>query len=432
MKPRNKYQQMVLEYSRHLPPLSDYQYRQAVDTVAPHTAKLNAKGQYVCMDCGHTWYGDRAERTVCPGCGRKFEVQTDRKKSYSESYYIQVVTVFRGFQVFRMFMFRATFRKGSAAEYTVREAFQRWTKPGSKDVIVGRSRCYPGFYCDLWNFSSKMEIRSENVGHGIGPYAVVGIPRVLPEYVRNGFRGDFHRCSPYDVLNRLVTDNRFETMWKVGRYDLASHYLFHDHGIDRVWPSLKVAMRHHYIQSDIGLWEDVVRILDELGKDIRNPALICPPDLCKAHAQWLKKLQTQRQREKTRRDIIEAAEYEAQYSKEKKNFLDLEFSDREITVRPLLNVMEFVTEGELMHHCVFANKYYQKASSLILHALVEEVSVATIEFDLRELRIVQCRAKFNQKPELDERIRRLIDSNKDEIAGRKYGRRNRRNHRKAA
>lgn len=106
---------------------------------------------------------------------------------------------------------------------------------------------------------------------------------------------------------------------------------------------------------------------------------------------------------------------EAKYKEAKSRFLDLEFVDKEIVVKPLQSVREFVDEGEYMHHCVFTNKYYSKANVLVLHALVGGISIATIEFSLDNFSVLQCRGKYNKTPENYDRIMSLIQTNSSKI-----------------
>ena len=162
--------------------------------------------------------------------------------------------------------------------------------------------------------------------------------------------------------------------------------------------------------------------LDYCGKDLRNPKFICPNNLKEAHDFWIAKKRAKideenRRRERERRMTPEqryqanSKHDEAQYKQAKSKFLNLEFVDQEIVVKPLQSVREFLDEGEYMHHCVFTNKYYSKNNVLILHALVEGVSIATIEFSLENFSIVQCRGKYNKTPMSYERITSLVNSN---------------------
>lgn len=433
MKPKNKFQKTIMENVSLLPSLSDSQRREAIRKVAPHIAKLNAKGEYTCMDCGHSWKGEKSKSTVCPHCSAKLEVETDRKQKQRFSDYFMVVTTCKGFQVLRMFLMETYLHKGKPANRWIGEAFQRWVAPDGKEVIVSRTRNFLSRYYDSWNWGSDLEIRNEHyLAHNVCPYKIIGHTSIIPELSRNGLKGGFHRCNPHSLVRLLLTDNRIETLWKVGQFDLVRYFSKSSYQFDWSWPLMKIAMRHHYIVKDANLWCDMLASLSYLGKDTRNPQLICPANLRQSHDYWQKKADAKRERERLRQEqerlmneeqqylsnLKRVAKDERRYHKAKAKFLDLLFRDKELTIKPLTTVREFLEEGKAMRHCVFSNKYYSKDESLILHALVGGASVATIEINLENLQVVQCRGVHNSVPPLQKRIMSLIEANKMKIAQR--------------
>lgn len=426
MKPRNKLQRKVLKLSQSLSPLSAHQHKEAIRKVGLHIAKYSPKRGYECLDCGHTWTGAEAKKVVCPHCSAKLEVDKTRKRNFCDKAYFAVVTKCQGFQVVRMFFMQTNLRKGSEPNYWISEAFQRWLTPDGTLTIVGRARHWLSYYSDCWDWSSDMEIRSEGAGHMITPWKVVGQSSVIPEIKRNGYAGNFHHCSPYTLFKRLLTDNKTETAWKLGYYKLVSFSMTKSYEFEKYWSSAKVAFRHKYQISDPSIWYDLLEALNYCGKDIRNPKFICPDNLKEAHDFWIaqkraKMAENDRRRARERqmtalqRYEVNRKTDEAQYKKDKSKFLDLKFVDKEIVVKPLQSVKEFVEEGEYMHHCVFTNKYYSKNNVLILHALVEGVSIATIEFSLDNFSIIQCRGKYNKTPANYERIMSLVQANTPKI-----------------
>lgn len=415
MKPKNKLQRKILKLSQSLSPLTEYQHKDAIRKVGLHIAKYSSKKGYECLDCGHTWTGVEVKRVVCPHCGATLNVDTTRKRNFCEKNYFAVVTKCQGFQVVRMFFMQTNLRKGSEPTYWICEAFQRWLTPDGKLTIVSRARHWISYYCDWWNWNSDMEIRYENVGHMASPWKVVGQSSVIPEIKRNGYTGNFHHCSPYTLFKRLLTDNKTETAWKVGQYKLIAHSMGNSYIFEKYWPSVKIAIRHNYQISDPSIWYDLLDVLQYFGKDIRNPKFICPDNLKVAHDYWVAKKQAKIEEERRRRQqeryLANSGQDETQYKKAKSKFLNLKFVDKEIVVKPLQSVKEFMEEGILMHHCVFTNKYYSKNNVLVLHALVKGVSIATIEFSLENFSILQCRGKYNKVPVNYERIISLINSN---------------------
>lgn len=429
MKPRTKLQKKILKLSQSLPPLNEYQRKRAIAKAGLHIAKYNSKKQYVCLDCGHSWTGEAESNVVCPHCFTKLKVDKGRKWNYCDKSYIAVVTKCKGFQVVRMFFMQTNLRRGKAATHWICEAFQRWLSPNGTCTIVGRSRRGLTYYCDLWNWDSDMQIRSEGDGHYVTPWKVVGHSSVIPEIRRNGYSGDFHNCSPYTLFCKLLTDNRIETLWKVGQYKLVAHSFSDSYKFNKYWPSIKIALHHKYQIKDPAIWFDLLDSLVYLNKDLRNPSLICPINLKAAHDEWMAKKECKIQKERERQERLRLQRMEQQYfenlkqtqkdedeyKKSKSKFFDLEFSDKEITIKPLMSVKEFLEEGRLMHHCVYTNNYYKKQSALILHALVENTSIATIEFSLENFSVVQCRKAYNKKPELYDRIIALMQRNTHKI-----------------
>lgn len=422
MKPRTKLQRKILELSHKLSPLSDYQHNEAIKKVAPHIAKYNSKNEYVCLDCGHTWKGDEKATVICPHCSAKLEVDKTRKRKYCAADYFAVVTKRNGYQVVRMFYMQTNLRKGKKASYWVQEAFQRWLTPEAKEIIVGRSRHGLCYYADTWDWGSEMEIRSYHNVYSISPYQVIGQSSVISKIKRNGYNGDFHQSSPFTLFQRLLTCNKTETAWKMGQYKLVKHSLGYKYEFEKHWKSIKVAIRHKYIIQDPSMWFDLLEALDYCNKDLLNPKYICPENLSQAHDEWVEKKRAKQRAEEERQQrerLMSARERylancktdEANYKNLKSNFFELEFADQEIIVKPLTTVLEFFEEGEYMHHCVYTNRYFDKKDVLILHAMIDGVSIATIELSLVNFTILQCRGKYNQTPPEYDRIVALIQSN---------------------
>lgn len=433
MRPKTKLQKAVMENARLLPPLSESQRQEAIQKVAPHIAKLNSKGVYTCMDCGHSWKGEKAKHAICPHCSTKLTVETDRKQKEHYMDYFMVVTTCNGFQVLRMFLMDTRLCKGKPANWWIGEAFQRWITPDGKETIVSRARNFMARCCDSWNWSSDLEIRKELCSsHFIHPYKIIGRKSIIPELTRNGLKGSFHGCNPHCLVKLLLTDNQVETLWKVGQFELVKHFSMSSYRSEKYWPSVKIAMRHHYMVKDASLWFDLLYSLSHFNKDIRNPKLICPANLKKEHDYWQHKIAVQRERERRQWEIEHRFNFEQQYlsntkivaidneiyQKAKSKFFDLKFCDKELTIKPLTTIEEFVQEGRLMCNCVFTSKYYERDKSLILHALVNGASVATIEINLENLQVLQCRGVHNSVSPLQNRILSLIEANKGKIAQR--------------
>jgi hypothetical protein len=78
----------------------------------------------------------------------------------------------------------------------------------------------------------------------------------------------------------------------------------------------------------------------------------------------------------------------------------------------LESVEEIMQEGDIMHHCVFANEYHLKPDSLIFSACINGQRIETVEFSLSKMQVVQSRGVCNQNTEYHDRIIKLVESNK--------------------
>lgn len=422
MTPRTKLQKLVEESSRALPLLSEAERQEVFSKLSPHIWKKDAKGMCYCLDCGHTWKAtseeQKAEITVCPQCGNKLTLDDSRRRNFSASHYFEIITTCNGFQVIRMFYFRILCRKRKQPLSFIDEVYQRWTKPGLKTTIRALRQGMVSWNIDVWAWQSGLEIRQERVHHQLIPTCRIGKMKLLPEVKKFGLTQNLHGMCFQRVLEALLSNNYFETLWKTDQYEIARYYLQSDISLENYWPQIKIAHRHKYKILDASTWIDVVRMLRRLGKDDRNPKFILPEDLHGYHDHLERKIRElekkeyiKRERIRFQQDLEEARKREEQYKLAKSRFFELLFEDNEIVVEPLKSVEEFLAEGTLHHHCVFTNKYYMKDDMLILHALVNDQSVATIEFSLVTLQVVQCRGTYNKTPKQKERIEKLIYKN---------------------
>ena len=138
--------------------------------------------------------------------------------------------------------------------------------------------------------------------------------------------------------------------------------------LDRCWQSYKVATRHHYRPSDMGLWADTIRLLEQCGKDICNPKYICPQNLRAEHDYWMNRHNQMEQKRRSRKQMQQAKRKEAEFYKEKSRYFGITITDKNLVISVLDTLEAFQAEGNALHHCVFQCEYYAKADSLILSA----------------------------------------------------------------
>lgn len=196
-----------------------------------------------------------------------------------------------------------------------------------------------------------------------------------------------------------------------------------DYKVRSNWESIRIALRHRYHTRirDWGMYFDYIKLLRKNGKDLHNPHYICPQSLKAAHDEILKieeRRQDRVRRERERQEAIRLAEKlsedgktNVEYIERMGKVLGVIVKSKDITLKPLQNIQEFFDEGSTLNHCVFRNGYYRHKDCLIIGARVKGKRTETIEVDMKEWKIVQCRGKHNQPSKYHTQIMRLMNAN---------------------
>lgn len=362
MKPKNKFQQRVVEASKKLPKLTKEQIQWGYDNAIEHIGRRSEKGIITCTKCSHSWQGAgylvaTLTDCNCPNCNTELTVKTTKKRVFSESYYMTVITACKGYQVLRTVMMKYDAKVGEQAKYTHSEVMQRWIAPDGKHATLAQLRQTMGnCYIDSWIFGTPLELRSENTNNKfyINVYDKIGIGEVyprqklIPELKRTGYKKEFYGQRPLNLFQTLLTDSRAETLIKTGYTKLLGRMM--DSGwtrnIDNYWQSIRICIRNGYKITDAILWCDYIDMLRFFGKDLHNAKYVCPADLKAEHDRYVfKKAKADAQAE-----LEKQLEKEAEFREAKARFFGLAFSDGLISVRVLESVADIILEGKLMHH----------------------------------------------------------------------------------
>ena len=431
MNARTKAQREVVELTATLPALDERDLRDARRGFARIYA--GAKTAW-CSCCGHVWnsglWNSRKQHDVCPHCGARGKVVKSANKWKSdEKYYVSFVRVVGDWQVIRTAICRRVVEKGDAENvyFSIDEVFQRWMRPGTVDVIVGRGvhgMC--SWYCDVWNHDSAWTIRKEHFRFELEG-DVCGKVQLSKVVRRNGVKTIRRDVGVKDLLWHIIHDDRAEILAKGRQWEMLKHLMSPSKARDvgRWWKEIRVAMRNGYHIKDAGIWLDMVELLHKCGKDVRNPHYICPADLHLAHdaalmmdARRLDRIAAQRadeEKDRKARKVLADADLAARYAEKVSKWLDVIIRGKGITIRPLQNIREFYEEGEAMHHCVFTCGYYKKDGILVLTARKAGVRLETIEVDTNRWRILQCRGRFNKDSAHHKEIVSLMEKNMNKL-----------------
>ncbi len=410
MQPKTKFQKKAVEASKKLPPLTPAQVRWAYTKIVEAVGRRSSKGIVTCLDCGEVFYNDTKQKhCTCPACRTKLRIEDTRKQKFQQREYATYITACDGLQVIRVFMVNYYAKVGRPLNRFCHEVMQRWIAPDGKYCTFARSRMWCSMYYDQWIYSSKLELHGESwVYDRIYTDEIYSRMKLIPELKRTGYKGGLYGQNPTNLFRILLTDNRAESLLKIGQKSLFRLYLDDkSRRYDDYWPSIRIAVRNGYKIEDAMMWCDYIDALRTLDKDIRSPKYVCPADLNREHDRCIAKLA----RLEAERNLSAHLKNECAYHKAKARFFGLAFSDGRIAVRVLESVKEIIMEGKAMHHCVATNKYYQKADSLILSATINGKRLETVEVSLSKLQVIQSRGVCNQDTEYHDRIVELVNSN---------------------
>ena len=426
MKPRTALQKQVAQLSATLRPITATQEKWAYRHCFEHFAYRTKSGAMTCSECGHVWKStdstlcDTVAGCRCPRCGTELQVKNTLRRTDEQIRYFSVITAHKGFQVIRVAQMKAVSRKGEPRKVYCIEVVQRWIAPHGKVTDMALLRGMSVFYCDCWSEYSGMEIRPHNSLYDEVVLWSKLYPRmsVIPQLRRNGFKDDFHGISPVRLFKGLLSDPRMETLMKAGEIDTMKYFISNPDNSDEFWASYLIAKRHRYHINNIGMWCDYLRMLKNLGKDLRNPKNICPEDFIEAHDGLSRKIEDRRRREREEAErrraeerLLREKEKEEQFKALKSKFFGLVISDNEISVKVLESIEEYCQEGNTQHICVFSSSYYLKKNTLVLSARIGDTIIETVEVDLQTLKVVQCHGKYNKDTEYHDRIIDLVNSN---------------------
>lgn len=347
---------------------------------------------------------------------------TDKEKGYARSLYRYFVISFRykDWQVVRFFQIRKR-----RQDYPIIEPVRLWFNADGHMEIEAMSRFCFSTCVDTWIEDSELSFKPFPASYKdytvMLPISASKVTSALPILKRNGLKGTFHNMQPRDVINGLLKNNLFETLWKCKQFSLLKAITYNWNmtfeNKSKV-AAIKVALHHNYKITDGRMWLDMIGMLIKAHKDVRNPKYICPNDLQAAHdkALTLSKRQDKIDAQKRNKQrLLEDKKAIQRYNTTRKCFIGLVLTDGTIVIKVLPTVKSIMQEGEAMHHCVFAAGYYKRLDSLLLTAKVNGERAETIEVDLKRYKLVQSRGVCNQNSKYHDKIVNLVNENMNEI-----------------
>lgn len=388
-----------------------------------NTPFFTRKDNLVCPFCSAEFSKKKGK---CPHCRKKVEKIADNNRKYKRKYAYSFFQIVKGVQVQRTYEVNVYFQRDKEVDAYFFEVCQSWFTTPHNVVRVAR----PTFMYN-WTSSpltvrrnatpSNMQYDYENCSD------VYPKGKVLPFFQRYGLHsfgqlndaGRSNNAFMFDICK----DNKLETLLKLKQYPLLRG--LRNYEIDTLWQQIRLVLRHNYpLQTkDVVVdWKDTIDLLKYHNMDIHNPIYVCPDDLKGLHDRLLERkrvIEQRKARERARLEKMKKAERDRiaqeKYIKRMKKYFDLIISNEQINIVPLKSVQEFYQEGNTLHHCVGQMRYYEKADTLILSARIDNKPIETIEINLTDLSIVQCRGKYNKNSEYHDIILDMVKDNINKI-----------------
>lgn len=448
-KPHTKLQQKCLDLADTLPPLTEAQKKWARSKMAGHGFYVTRGrgGKHSCIWCQECGQMDevglpplavalkikKTKSHVCSKCGRKLEVRDwtprwDHRHDVEHDFNFAIVTVCEGMQVVRMFDWHQYNTLGSDTIDHVFEVFQVWFDPNKGKKVIISKQYTRSWYHFRWHMHSEWKVKSNAPTGGYTYNDVYSLEnkwiypkaKILPILRRNGWKDKMFnmRTSPITIWRGLLDDPAVEALAKIGQYSVLDYWF--GTGSSRKdksqWMQMvKICSRHHYVIKDASMWFDYIDLLEYFHKDTHSPHYICPEDLQHEHDRLLVRKTQIEKAEDLKRKIAQAEKYEKQYKKHRGMFFGICFGNDDIVVTVICSVKEMAEEGTMMHHCVYANGYYdhkRHPDSLILSAKDKEGNrLETVEVNTKTWKVVQSRALQNGTSKYHDEIVKLVEKN---------------------
>lgn len=421
MKARTKFQKKIVALSNRLPKLSTAQVIYLREELFEHGATLLKSGKLSCLDCGHQWIDKGAYLAgvilgeECPNCHRQLKVQRTQKKVFALETYYQVVSVFEGHQVVRVFIGRKYLKAGEPQRFTFQKVYENWITEDGQIANVGYYQTSKWY--ESWGGGYELRSDQSNSDYRLSLENKAIYPRIslIKVLKRNGLTKDFHDCNPPNLFHALLNKPKAETLLKAKQYHLLNQYVMDSRRFEENWASIKICIRNKYYVAEPIEWLDYVGMLKDFDKDVHNPKYICPKNMMLQHNIYVDKKQKRRQKQKLEEQRQEIEYAQRRYEKMKKPYIGLVFSNDLINVSFMNTVEEVMIDSDELRHCSFSSKYYEK-KTLLFSAKIDEKRIATIEYNPEKNKIVQLRGYHNQMTNYDQQITSLFEHNINKIA----------------
>ncbi len=422
MKPKTKIQHRIAELREGLL-TSTYENEWAFEHCLEHRG-FATKNRVICMDCGDKFSTELVsrKRAICPHCSTKLTIEKTNRRTDKQLAYFTTAEICEEFQVVRNYEVYGDYRVGVKKNTYLREVSQFWVHDDGKVEVVARvlHSGWQGLF-----FSGDLEIRNKyNMKkYDVYPDGIYPKSEFKPKFRKYGINSKLKGLTLFEAMTIIPNESKAETLLKAKMYGILSLFTNHTNSVYRFWNSIKICIRNKYRVSinNATIWTDYIELLDFFNKDLHNAHYVCPKNLKKAHDKFVLKKREFDRKIALERKKKKAIEDQKKFNELKSKYFGISFSDKKIQIKVLESVEEYVKEGEILHHCLYANSYHLKPNTLVLSARIDDTPIETIEISLEKFKVLQSRGKYNSETEYHNRILKLVNKNMNVFRNIKVG-----------
>lgn len=161
--------------------------------------------------------------------------------------------------------------------------------------------------------------------------------------------------------------------------------------------AMQYILQHKISRSD---YSDYIKACGYLKLDLNDTKNLMPRDFERMHDLRAHEMSIKKKLEKAEENVRMDARI-----KEKSNFYkQMECSSDEFSIVTLMSIVDLETEGNSLHHCVGCGVYAEKIANgrsvifSVRRTATVNIPLATIEYDVKNEVVLQCRADHNSKP----------------------------------
>lgn len=410
MKPRNSYERMVVEKSTHLSPLNEEDNKH-IDKMIDNL-DFDCYCQIADEKSWNSSYG-----VSCRPSARRVQYYT-RVDALDQNIIVrtwQVKVYKRGMRANAVSSVKEVVRKWHGENGNAVEALQMQPFNYDADAFIGTMQLRDNKYnegCYSRSQESKyVEACTEDIR--------LNLKRLPHWLIKRGLDRNTLLKTNMSRAIELATTPNGEYLLKCGYKDLfmqISNGSIMLKKLDKYIYALKICARHNYRIKNYKDWFDMLGIIEENNGDTHSPKYICPADLNAMHQHWNNINSKRIQKQHEALELAKVRKREQQYYDGRHMFFGIAFCNKSksLNIHVISSAREMYEEGKHMHHCVsrYSDLHNGESTSLILSCRDKDGNrVATIEVNIKTMKIEQIRGVSNSQPKEFYSIKKLINDN---------------------